>query len=124
MINIEGATNASLALTELTEENIDKCYQLVVTAERNNETTSSVSGLYRVTQMPKVPVLKYRIFNGTSFVPTVADYQTENNQFNISKERGNNQYGKLSFSIDKDALGNSDELSYIWMYINVQEEDS
>ena len=124
MVDIENATNSTLELTGLTDENIDKYYQLEVTAERNNETTSSVSGLYRVTQMPKVPVLKYRVFNGTSFVPTIADYQTENNKFNISKERGNNQYGKLSFSIDKDALGKSDELSYIWMLINVQDTDS
>ena len=61
----------------------------------NNETTSSVSGLYRVTQMPKVPVLKYRVFNGTSFVPTIADYQTENNKFNIEQSKLNLENAKI-----------------------------
>lgn len=123
MINVAGATEQTFTLPseDLEDEDLDKYYQLKVTSTRNGESTSTTSGLYRVTQMPKVPTLMYRIFNGTTFVPTETNYQSENNKFNISKSRGNNQYAKLSFSIDKNTLGNSDELSYIWMRINVDE---
>jgi hypothetical protein len=119
MVNVAGATDAELALSDLEDENFDKYYQLEVTSHRNGEETSTTSGLYRVTQMPKVPTLMYRVFNGSTFVPTETDYHSENNKFNISKSRGSNQYAKLSFSIDKDSLGNSDELAYIWMRVNV-----
>lgn len=124
MVNVAGATNAELVLSGLEDENFDKYYQLEVTSHRNGEETSATSGLYRVTQMPKVPTLMYRIFNGSTFVPTETDYHSENNKFNILKSRGSNQYAKLSFSIDKDSLGNSDELAYIWMRVNVQEDVS
>ena len=107
----------------LSTEGLDNTYLVEVTATRNNIFTTEPSGDYRITNSPVKPVLKYREYNQQTgnFEQVVKDYMTESSALPVSMKNRTGAYNTISFSVEPPAL--SDNLSYVWMRMNVQDNE-
>ena len=112
--------NSEMTVMGLPTAELDNTYFVEVTATRNGISTKEMSGGYRLTNSPTKPVLKYRVFENGAFRQVVKDYSTESAAIAINKKARSGAYNKLSFSVEPPAL--SDNLSYVWMRANVQQE--
>ena len=91
----------------LVTSGLDEKYVAEAIAERNKVKTSTKSGIYRITNSPEKPIIKYN--------NQVLDYTTQTTAFPRQMKR-NGVYQSLSFSIVP--IAHSDKLSYIWMRLN------
>lgn len=114
------ADKSEMIVSGLANAGLDNTYAVEVTATRNGISTSETSGGYRLTNAPEKPVLKYRVFENGAFRQVVKDYTTESAAIAINKKARSGAYNKLSFSVEPPAL--SDNLSYVWMRANIQQE--
>jgi hypothetical protein len=101
------------------DETLDRTYFVEVTATRNGVETSEVSGDYRITNKPEKPIIKVRVVNPrtNAFELVEKDYMSDVNVEPIYRRAG--QPATLSFSVEPPAQ--SDNISYVWMRINVEE---
>ena len=107
--------NSELTISGLQSTELDEKYYVEVTAIRNYIDTKSNSDIYRITNSPEKPVIKYRLFNPTTqqFYLEEKDYQSQNNIVNIDHRPGTTS--TLSFSIAPPAQ--YDKIGYIWMRV-------
>ena len=101
---------STVTIEGLATSGLDEKYVAEVTAERNKVKTSAKSGIYRITNAPEKPIIKYN--------NQVMDYTTQSTAVTRQMKR-NGVYQGLSFSIVP--IAHSDELSYIWMRLNFDE---
>ena len=120
--NIDGIVNVSTdANPVLTISNVNNTatigdqYRILATSVRNKVSTSTTSGIYRVTHAPVKPEVLVRDYNAgsRSFEWTPRAYDSSNNIKNVSLSRNDNLEVAVTAA---DMI--TDGISYIWVQAN------
>lgn len=122
-IEIDDETNSLMLLGMESDPDLDEVYRLAVTSTRNGVSTTDYSGDYRVTQSPVAPVVRIRSYNSAQdkFEWVERNYQSanNNNKMVLTKRAGVD----LNLSIGVDPEIKSDDISYIWMRMNLDNDN-
>ena len=104
---------------------VDESYIAEITAERNKVKTTTQSKVYRITEAPKVPVIKRYVSIGNQIQLKESDYLSEEQQpITVHRTNRSGDPTTISIIVDESNL-HSDEngLSYSWMKADIQPDE-
>ena len=104
---------------------LDESYIAEITAERNKVKTTTQSKVYRITEAPKVPVIKRYVSVGNQIQLKESDYLSEEQQpIPVHRTNRSGDPTTISIIVDESSL-HSDEngLSYSWMKADIQPDE-
>lgn len=104
---------------------LDESYIAEITAERNKVKTTTQSKVYRITEAPKVPVIKRYVSVGNQIQLKESDYLSEEQQpITVHRTNRSGDPTTISIIVDESSL-HSDEngLSYSWMKADIQPDE-
>lgn len=111
-VSVSSDKNPILTISNVRNEAVDGDeYRIKATSTRNKVSTSTTSGIYRVTHAPVKPEILVQDYIGDRFVWTARAYDSNNNTKTGSLN------GKLEVAVTEDNI-KTDGISYIWVKAN------
>ena len=107
--------NKQLTIQGLPTEGLDALYIASVTATRNKISTTANSDVYRITNSPEVPKLYERAYENGQWINKLLP-----EEITVRDRTVNSDY-VIRFSVDPEIK--SDHLTYIWMKMNLNDEN-